>query len=611
MIVPTVQIADRGTSLMVVNQSIFELIDTDNLLGDEMWDVPEKPELQGDLKFHITPEMDQWVRIIELVILSGKPNKDLCKIKIIHKLNFELMENLLSEYDDKEIIMLLKYGFPIERDMNIPLEMGGINHKSATEFPQHVDAYIEKEIRLGVTIGPFEKIPFNTAPVAISPISTRPKKESEQRRIILDCSWPLGASLNDGICKDMYLGKACNLRYPTVDMLAQRIYELRKSDPSFRIMLYKEDLDRAFRQLGCDPMSVPLLGYCWKGGYLFDLVAVMGCCIAPYFCQKTSNMIAYIHQQMQYFLLNYVDDFVGCEYEDKAWEAHQTLIRTFSSLGFDRSEKKSVQPVPCLEFVGNLVDAEQFTIGVTPDRKIEVLRELEAYRGRVSCTHRQLESLVGKLQFMSNCITPGRLFVSRLLNELKGMARNRQYAINDEMRKDIKWRYLFLPGFKESCILWLLDTSPIDSEMAVDACLKGAGGIRSDTYFRVKFPGWLLKSEKYTITHLELWVVIIGVKVWGKELSRRIIKIRSDNEAVSYILNTGRSQDLLLQKLLRELTWWLAKFEFKIKSQHLSRAKNTLPDLLNRWHEGPAVQNEFYRITNKSMKQCVIDTKMF
>ena len=125
-----------------------------------------------------------------------------------------------------------------------------------------MDRYIEKEIQMGAIIGPFESIPFK-CPVAISPISTRPKKESVDRRIILDCSWPIGASLNDGLDKFTDLGEPIKLKYPTIDDLARRIFEMKEAEPDLDIYMFKEDLDRAFRQLRRDIKSIPLLGYKW------------------------------------------------------------------------------------------------------------------------------------------------------------------------------------------------------------------------------------------------------------------------------------------------------------------------------------------------------------
>ena len=177
-----------------------------NLVKSEgQLDLPGERETQCQSVAKLTVDNEQWLRIIQLVQFSGKYNKDDCCIQVNHLWNFELLESLLYEYHDKERVDLLKFGWPIERDGSHPLEMSGVNHKGATMYPEHVDRYLQKEIALGACIGPFDHKPFSTQ-VAISPISTRAKKDSEERCIIMDCSWPIGMSLNDGISKVDYLG---------------------------------------------------------------------------------------------------------------------------------------------------------------------------------------------------------------------------------------------------------------------------------------------------------------------------------------------------------------------------------------------------------------------
>jgi hypothetical protein len=47
--------------------------------------------------------------------------------------------------------------------------------------------------------------PFND-PIALSPLHSVPKKDSSERRVIVDLSFPEGESVNLGILKDEYLG---------------------------------------------------------------------------------------------------------------------------------------------------------------------------------------------------------------------------------------------------------------------------------------------------------------------------------------------------------------------------------------------------------------------
>ena len=167
----------------------------------------------------LTQEMLNYINVIDLVVKSEKHNFQGEHISINKSWNIELLHSLLSEYHDKQVVDMLNFGFPVSRNDEVPLEMGGRNHKGATMFEADIDKYIANEIKCGATLGPFEKIPFK-GEVALSPLSSRPKRDSNKRRIILDCSWPIGCSLNDGISKDYYLGEPVTLKYPTVDSLA-------------------------------------------------------------------------------------------------------------------------------------------------------------------------------------------------------------------------------------------------------------------------------------------------------------------------------------------------------------------------------------------------------
>ena len=202
----------------------------------------------------------------------------------------------------------------------------------------------------------------------------------------MDCSWPMGASLNDGVSKDMYLQQPCELKYPTIDKVARKIYDLSVNNMGEPIYFWKEDLDRVFRQLYANPISIPMLGYKWKGLYYFDTVMMMGCRIAPYVCQCTTDMIVYIHTQAGYYAVNYVDDFLGVEYWSLITKAHNMFITLLDRLRIDRSSKKSVAPTQVIEFIGNLIDAKNMMIGVTPEQNIQVLRELESWHEKTSCT---------------------------------------------------------------------------------------------------------------------------------------------------------------------------------------------------------------------------------
>ena len=120
-------------------------------------------------------------------------------------------------------------------------------HSSATAFPQDIRNYIKNEIFYGSIAGPFPQPPF-TPWFQTNPLMSRPKKDSIDRRVILDLSWPLDFSVNDGIDKLTYLGNPYKLYLQCVDDLINLVI---KHGPG--CYLYSRDMARAYRQLRCDP----------------------------------------------------------------------------------------------------------------------------------------------------------------------------------------------------------------------------------------------------------------------------------------------------------------------------------------------------------------------
>ena len=224
----------------------------------------------------------------------------------------------------------MRFGWPTGRLPTLP-EPGksGNNHKGATEYPEALAKYITKEQMHDAVMGPYPAIPFQDR-TGISPLSTRPKKDSSECRVIVDLSFPIGNSVNDGIQKDNYLGLQAVLKFPKVDDFTFRIYTLGQGS-----MMFKIDLSRYFRQLPLDPGDYSLIGYIIDGKVYFDKVLPMGLRSAPYIAQRVTNAIAYIHCKLEFFLLNYVDDFVGAEVKERIWEAYQALTTLLEKIKVD------------------------------------------------------------------------------------------------------------------------------------------------------------------------------------------------------------------------------------------------------------------------------------
>ena len=139
------------------------------------------------------------------------------RIPVKSKLIVSRWRELLVDYHDSSICDLLEFGFPLDVDKSIKLSYNERrNHKGARDFPLFIDKYLEKECQANRIAGPFKINPLSK-PLMVSPINTVPKASLDERRVIVDLSWPVGGSVNDGISKDTYLGEIIDLHYASVE----------------------------------------------------------------------------------------------------------------------------------------------------------------------------------------------------------------------------------------------------------------------------------------------------------------------------------------------------------------------------------------------------------
>ena len=209
------------------------------------------------------------------------------------------------------------------------------------------------------------------------------------------------------------MGFEVRLSFPTIDVIAHRIANMEGE-----IWMFKVDLSGYFRHLPMDPGDYSLLCFTWKGQVFFDLVSPIGLHSAPYFAQRTSNALKYIHNSMSYFLFNYIDDFIRVEVVERIWNSFHTFQRTLCDLGVKESVDKQVEPTQVLNYVGTLVNAKDRTLSVLPERIHELVQELHRWRVRMHCTLKDIQKLVRKLQFICAVVHPGRIFISRMLELL-------------------------------------------------------------------------------------------------------------------------------------------------------------------------------------------------
>ena len=225
------------------------------------------------------------------------------------------------------------------------------------------------------------------------------------------------------------------------------------------------------------------------------------------------------------------------------------------------------------------------TMEITPERLEEIRKLTHSWLEKESASLKQVQSLLGKLNFVAACVKPSRIFISRLLNWLRSIydSPGSLHIIPDYVRKDLLWWNKFLPLYNGISMMEYENWSEPDAICSSDSCLTGCGGFWNGCYFHAKFPDNIL-SKSLHIGVLEMLAIIISLKLWGQYFQGKRIVIFCDNNSVCQVISSGRSRSELLQDCLREICYLAAYYQFEIKAQHLSSGENRISDYLSRWH---------------------------
>ena len=500
---------------------------------------------------------------------DGRPNYMGLQIPLASKLNYDKWAAYLDQYWDWQLPLLIKYGFPLDFDRSQVVHTEKINHRSATEYPDHVTTYLQEEIANNAMLGPFEVPPIDN--LHISPFMTRDKSSSTNRRVIIDLSWPIGHSVNAGVHSDRYLGTDFILTYPSVDNLTNEVLRLGKGSQIFKV-----DISRAFRHVPIDPGDLDLLGLYWES-YFLDFSLPFGFKHGSSIFQRISDAVRYIMSQEGHSVWNYIDDFLCISVPSKIEKTYTRLQELLAELGLSVSDKKLVPPSTRVTCLGIVIDTTEFTMSI-PTEKLQAVKDLcSQWCFKQKCTKRELQSLLGSLLYVAKCVKYARFFLNRMLQLLRQNVNARSITVTEEFKRDLNWFLKFLNVYNGVSFFNYVPAKTVH----LDACPTGLGAIWADQVYAMALPqNWLTKNIAYT----EMVNILVALKVWHRQWTGTRILIRCDNLAVVSVLTTGKTRDSTMAKYARNIFLWLSAFNIDIMVVHIAGKLNPVADLLSRWN---------------------------
>ena len=490
--------------------------------------------------------------------------------------NAACLERWLDGYreDDKEFLVDgfkngFRVGFEGTTNNTVPQ-----NLKSALEMPELVTAHIQKELDAGRLAGPFSEPPFEN--FQCSPIGLVEKKEKGKYRMIHHLSFPDGSSVNDQIADEW-----STVQYATICDAIDLVIGL--CDKAF---MSKTDVKHAFRVIPLHPEVRHLFVFQWQDSFYVDLALPMGCSSSCMIFEAVSTAVNWIAvEKLGIQTVHILDDFFLASVSCQVGTSQLGLfLNMCESLGLPMAPEKTFWPQNVMSFVGYEIDTLERQVRLPEDKLEKCLTEIQKMLGKPKATLREVQSLLGLLNFACAVILPGRPFLRRLFDWTIGV---KEPWHHKRLEKDVKedmlvWLH-FLSAFNGKSIFPDRHITPAEKiQFFTDAAGEtgsGYGGIFRTAWFNGKWSDWWLEQN---ITLLELYPIVVAVELWGPALRNKRILIRTDNQALVSVLTKQTSKEPLVMILVRRLVLFCLRFNLILSALHIPGIKNQIADALSR-----------------------------
>ena len=244
-----------------------------------------------------------------------------------------------------------------------PIQPAEMNNYFSTVNPLVRDR-VEKQILEEIAVGNY--VSTSVKPTIISALGAVPKPDSEDLRLIHDCSMPPGQGVNNYI-------EIEKQKFQTLDDAVKLIKQ--------GYYMAKIDLRHAYRSVPVHPSNYNALGLKWRFTgetqftYLVDTRLPFGGRSAPGIFHRLTQSVRRMMARRGFdMIIVYLDDFLVIgKTKAECQAAFDTLRDLLQSLGFELSPSKVILPCQRLVFLGIFIDAIKLTLSL-PAVKLAELR---------------------------------------------------------------------------------------------------------------------------------------------------------------------------------------------------------------------------------------------
>lgn len=428
---------------------------------------------------------------------------------------------------------------------------------------------------MGRTAGPFREPPFPN--FRTSPIALIPKKAAGEFRLIQNLSAPQGNSVNTYIPQDK-----ATVQYQTLQDAIKLLQKIGRGT-----LMVKTDIESAFRLIPVHPEDYHLLGFQWDGAFYYEKVMVMGCRSSCQIFEKFSSALHWImeHKYTARGVVHILDDFffTGIPNSTDCARDLSNFLQMCEETHIPIKNEKTVHPTTKIEFLGVTLDSVQQVAQMPADKVTKILNKINEFLKRKKVTLKELQQLLGLLNFACAVVAPGRAFLRRLHDLTRGIQKPHHHRrLGKPAKADLEAWKSFIVNFNgKSMILDMKWLQAQKLELYTDASSKGFGIVFQTKWAYGHWPSsWI--EEKH-INVKEVFPIVLAIELFAEQLQNKCIIFHLDNQTAVAGVNNMTSREPDIMHCLRRLVIVTMQQNILCKAEYIPGKINILADHLSRF----------------------------
>ena len=282
------------------------------------------------------------------------------------------------------------------------------------------------------------------------------------------------------------------------------------------------------------PGDFDFLGFQIDGKYYIDKCLPMGCAISCNIFEQFSTFAHWLVEKKSGLntLDHYLDDFffTGQKHSNHCKILMNCFLYICHELGIPIAG-----PVTNLIFLGLELDTLEMCIKIPVKKLDSLIADLKYFLNQNQITLKNLQSLVGSLNFFSKAVRSARAF-NRRFYDLMSRAKKPHHFIklNTETKEDMRMWLYFLQSFNGKT--YFPQSSWSDSnvlELFTDSA--GSADLGCGVYFAGQWAyypwpkSWEEDGILTDMTFLEFVPVVLAITIWGDRFQNQKIIFNIDN----------------------------------------------------------------------------------